>query len=229
MKGTKELEPAYRDQEAPQEGQLVELWTDGSAMNNGRSDVRCAAGVWSEEKTYRASMKVPGKPQSNNRGEIAAVVKALQMVPTNRPVLIRTDSTYVLNLLDTGHKVAEDKGWLHTLNADLFQGALYLIRVRTAPTYIQKVKAHLGILGNEIADTLAKCRNDGSTTEPDGHDHIPRLIRRDKTPNKNTEFNKLEIYSGAGTPDPITAHYQQIDRGKALEIPTRGPDQEAGL
>ncbi|KIO25929.1 hypothetical protein M407DRAFT_236299 [Tulasnella calospora MUT 4182] len=50
----------------------------------------------------------------------------------------------------------EDEGWLGTQNADLIRAALFLIRTRTAETYIQKVKAHSGIRGNEEADTMAK-------------------------------------------------------------------------
>ncbi|KIO19588.1 hypothetical protein M407DRAFT_82620 [Tulasnella calospora MUT 4182] len=51
---------------------------------------------------------------------------------------------------------AEDMGWLGVPNSDLLQSALYLIRTRTAETYVQKVKAHSGVEGNKKADELAK-------------------------------------------------------------------------
>lgn len=150
------LGPAFRDQDSEKDTEVLYLWTDGSAINSGRADAVCASGVWSEDPTYRASFRPPGSPQSNNRGEIAAVVKALQMAPRNREVLIKTDSTYVLKTLDKGHKKMEDDGWLDTQNSDLIRAALYLVQIRTAEPYIQKVKAHSGIRGNEEADTLAK-------------------------------------------------------------------------
>ncbi|KIO33484.1 hypothetical protein M407DRAFT_65524 [Tulasnella calospora MUT 4182] len=150
------LGPAFRNQDKEKETEVLDLWTDGSAINPGRADAVCASGVWSEDPTYRASFRPAGSPQSNNRGEIAAVVKALQLAPQNRVVHIRTDSTYVLRVLDKGHKRMEDEGWLNIQNSDLIRAALFLVRIRTAETYIQKVKAHSGILGNEEADRLAK-------------------------------------------------------------------------
>ncbi|KAG9035866.1 hypothetical protein FS837_001804, partial [Tulasnella sp. UAMH 9824] len=150
------LGPTFRNQEQDKDTRVLDLWTDGSAINPGRADAVCASGVWAEDPTYRASFRPPGSPQSNNRGEIAAVVKALQLAPQNRVVHIRTDSTYVLKTLDKGHKMMEDVGWLEIQNADLIGAALLLVRIRTAETYIQKVKAHSGLRGNEEADTLAQ-------------------------------------------------------------------------
>lgn len=154
--GTSKLEPAYREQNNTRRDGLLIIWTDGSAENNGLADAKCGLGVWSENADLRASLRVAGRPQTNNRGEIAAFVKALQMAPKNQTVCIKTDSTYVLNMMDGGHIKAEDMGWLGTPNSDLLQSALYLIRTRTAETYIQKVKAHSGVEGNEKADELAK-------------------------------------------------------------------------
>lgn len=116
----------------------------------------CGAGLWSEDPGYCLSLAIDGSPPSNNRGEIAAAAAALALVPRNQPLTLYTDSTYVLNGLVEGYKKWEDLGWLHVTNQDFLKWALYLLRVRQAPTWIEKVKAHDGVDGNERADQMAK-------------------------------------------------------------------------
>lgn len=52
---------------------------------------------------YRALVRVLGHPQTNNRGEIAAVVWPLREPPRNRRVLIKMDLTYMINFLTSGY------------------------------------------------------------------------------------------------------------------------------
>ena len=148
--------PAYRRTNMNIVPGTLDLFTDGSADKNGKADSRCGAGVWSSEPQYCKSVRVPGIPQTNNRGEIAAVVVALESAPPNQKVVIHSDSTYVINALIDGHKKWEDLGWLNVANEDLMKRALYLVRSRVAETWVQKVEAHAGILGNEEADQAAK-------------------------------------------------------------------------
>ncbi|KIO22577.1 hypothetical protein M407DRAFT_79071 [Tulasnella calospora MUT 4182] len=54
------------------------------------------------------------------------------------------------------HRSWEGLGWLNVHNADCWQQAIFLVCSRTAETTFEKVKAHLGVDGNERADTLAK-------------------------------------------------------------------------
>ncbi|KAH9857856.1 hypothetical protein C2E23DRAFT_707174, partial [Lenzites betulinus] len=49
----------------------------------------------------------------------------------------------------------EQRGWLDVANQDIIQELIALLRERCAPTWIQWVKGHSGVEGNEKADALA--------------------------------------------------------------------------
>ncbi|KAG9044163.1 hypothetical protein FS837_008696, partial [Tulasnella sp. UAMH 9824] len=114
------------------------------------------AGIWSNRRDLTKALKVEGEPQTNNRGELAAVMWALTYAPKEKPLIIRADSTYVINGLMDTRTSWEDKGWLEVENQDLWKIALQELRNRRATTEIAKVKAHSQIFGNDEADRLAK-------------------------------------------------------------------------
>ena len=50
----------------------------------------------------------------------------------------------------------EDNGWIGIKNMDLFKRVAYLLKKRMAPTYLEWVKGHNGVCGNEECDRLVK-------------------------------------------------------------------------
>ena len=72
------------------------------------------------------------------------------------PLLIKTDSKYVINGLTKHLGEWEDKGWIGVQNARIFRTAAYLLKRRTATTHFEWVKGHNGDQGNEESDKLAK-------------------------------------------------------------------------
>jgi ribonuclease HI len=102
------------------------------------------------------AIRVPRDLQSNQIGEIVAVIVAVEATPTFQPLEILTDSKYVINGLTTHLGTWEDRGWIGIKNAPLFKKAAHLLRKRTAPTSFRWVKGHDGIEGNEESDCLAK-------------------------------------------------------------------------
>jgi ribonuclease HI len=62
------------------------IYTDGSCLNNGKISAKAGTGIWiSENNPLNKALKIPGPHQTNQVGEIAAVVAALQMAPTYAP------------------------------------------------------------------------------------------------------------------------------------------------
>jgi ribonuclease HI len=108
------------------------------------------------EDLANQSIRVPGPVQSNQLGEIIAVVASLQAIENYVPITFKTDSMYVIQGLTQDLRNWEDMGWIGVANKDAFWAAAALLRIRTAPTAFQWVKGHSGDEGNEKADCLAE-------------------------------------------------------------------------
>jgi len=135
----------------------IAVYTDGACMDNGRKNARCGSGVWfAQDDPRNRALRIPGEAQSNQVGEIAAVIAAMEMVPPFQPVKIYTDSKYVIDGLTTHLESWENDGWINIKNARLFRKAAHLMRHRSAKTTMQWVKGHDGNPGNEASDALAK-------------------------------------------------------------------------
>ena len=147
----------------------ITVYTDGSCINNRKQNARCSGGIWLEEDSqHNKRIRVPGPNQSNQVGEIVAVVVALEKLPNYTPLTIKTDSKYVIKGLTTHLKEWEDRGWIGIKNQEWYKRAAYLLRKRTAPMKFKWVKGHNGELGNEQSDQLAK---EGASK--DNKDEIP--------------------------------------------------------
>ena len=152
--------PAYRLQH-PRNGRSsndepITIYTDGSCINNGTANAKCGSGIWiSDNHPLNKGVSVPGPAQSNQVGEIVAVLIAIQSISPLKPINIITDSKYVINGLTVHLKNWEDNGWIGIKNSEFFRATAYHLRKRSAPTTFQWVKGHSGIEGNEKADHLA--------------------------------------------------------------------------
>ncbi|KAF8131682.1 ribonuclease H-like protein, partial [Boletus edulis] len=129
-------------------------------------NAQSGSGIWiSEDHPLNRAIRVPGTHQSNQTGEIAAVVATLQAVDPTTPLKIISDSRYTIDGLTKHLKTWEDNGWTGIDNKPWFQAAAYQLRRRAAPTTFQWTKAHKGTRGNEQADQLAK--QGANKEEPD--------------------------------------------------------------
>ena len=140
--------------DAPQ-NQLT-VFTNGSCVNNGLLDAKCGAGVWvGDQHPLNRSIRVPGPLQSNQVGELAAVLVVLQVAPQTADLIIVTDSRYVITATNSSLCSWKDSGWTNVKNADWLRVTAYHLRRRCAPTRLKWVKGHDGNPGNEAADKLA--------------------------------------------------------------------------
>ena len=135
----------------------ITIYTDGACINNGKANARCGSGVWFGPNDPRnLAIRIPGDDQSNQVGELAAVIAAVEATPTYQPLKIISDSKYVIEGLTTNLESWENDGWIGIKNANLFKRAAYLLKRRAARTTFKWTKGHNGTQGNEESDRLAK-------------------------------------------------------------------------
>ncbi|KAI0044499.1 ribonuclease H-like protein [Auriscalpium vulgare] len=134
----------------------ITAYTDGSCLHNGKANACCGSGVWvADNSPLNRAFRVPGPHQSNQVGELVAVILILQGAPHFAPLHIISDSRYVIDGLTQHLPSWEDAGWIGVAHADFFATAAFLLRRRSAATSFQWVKGHSGDPGNEKADALA--------------------------------------------------------------------------
>ncbi|GAA5948488.1 hypothetical protein JCM21900_002726 [Sporobolomyces salmonicolor] len=155
-------------------GKGREVWCDGSSRGNGKKSATAGIGVfWSHEVgASNLSERLPGKLQTNNRAEMYAVARILETDPhPELPLTICTDSEYTIGVFSKWLSSWLRRGWKTSqnkpvMNKDLILYVLSLLSLRTpsdagpsapamANVTFRKVKAHVGIEGNEMADRLA--------------------------------------------------------------------------
>jgi ribonuclease HI len=202
----------------------ITVYTDGACYNNGKQNAKCRGGVWFGPNDHRnRALRVPGNDQSNQIGELAAMITAIKVAPHFAPLEIVTGSTYVINGLMAHLRTWEDLGWINIKNAHFFKKATHLLKQRTATTHFKWVKGHNGNHGNDESDALAKRGADKeipdeldltipmefdiqgakmstltqSTTYQGIMNQKPRHDRACTTENLNQTREAIEIYCGA--------------------------------
>jgi len=147
------------------------VYTDGSCTNNGETNARAGSGIWYGENDERnTSLRVPGPEQSNQTGELYAILHALRTIPPDQALIIKTDSMYAIQGLTKNLEKWEDQGWMYSKHATLFKSITAWVRHRSNTTKLIWVKGHSGIRGNEEADKLA---NNGTQKEPPQNETEP--------------------------------------------------------
>jgi ribonuclease HI len=133
----------------------IEVYTDGACPNNGKPGAMGGVGVWFGEGDKRnVSEALPGERQTNQRAEIYACIRALEVLEGTQGVVeVFTDSMYVVNAMTQWIAGWMLKKWKGVENVDLFERLHKLACKRTIVW--THVKGHAGIKGNEMADRLA--------------------------------------------------------------------------
>ena len=142
----------------------MEVWTDGSSLGNGKHGAQAGLGVFFGVNDPRnVSERVPGPRQTNQRGELLAIQRALEIVPVDHDVTISTDSKYSIDCCTKWFRSWIKNGWKTSTskdvnNKDIIQTILDLIQKRESQkskTHLLWVKGHAADVGNNAADKLA--------------------------------------------------------------------------
>lgn len=134
----------------------LDIYTDGACSGNP------GKGGWGAVLVYKGAEKeISGaeKQTTNNRMELTAVIKALQLLKEPCEVNLTTDSKYVCDAVNNGWVYGwKKKGWIKSdkkpaLNVDLWEELLEQLKIHDVT--FNWVKGHNGHPYNERCDKLA--------------------------------------------------------------------------
>ncbi|KAJ1734091.1 hypothetical protein LPJ61_001248 [Coemansia biformis] len=139
----------------------IVVYTDGASAKNGQRGAHAGVGVYFGSGDRRnVSERLCGPRQTNQRAELTAIVRAVQIADPAKGLHICTDSMYSIKCLTAWFPRWESHGWKSSAgapveNQDLVKEALGLIRSRAGAVRFTHVRGHAGVPGNEAADCLA--------------------------------------------------------------------------
>lgn len=142
------------------------IYTDGCCLGNGKEDARggWAFVIYNEKKETLAYGRGHQDHTTNNRMELTAASMALSTLKKldmeEKEVILYSDSAYMINCRkQKWYKSWENNGWITSKKTPVENKDLWvdLIPYFEKENYtFEKVKGHVGVMGNEICDSLAK-------------------------------------------------------------------------
>ena len=144
------------------------VFTDGACPNNGKGGARAGIGVWwNYGHKHNVSERVKGEKQTNNVGEIQAIVRAIRLaceMKNVRKLQINTDSEFTINSVTKWMSGWKKKGWRKADGKEVANKEDFMILdevlqkakdIEKVEIKWQHVRGHAGVEGNEEADKLA--------------------------------------------------------------------------
>ncbi len=146
------MTPQSRPLGDPEDG----VFTDGSATPNpgagGWAAIYVVAGVVS------AQVSGAEPDTTNNRMELTALLRGIDLVPEGLPTVLHSDSQLAVRTVNEWAPAWEARGWRRRTgpveNLDLVQALVSALRARPE-LEVRWIKAHAGHRWNEYADELA--------------------------------------------------------------------------
>ncbi|KAI8320327.1 ribonuclease H-like protein [Martensiomyces pterosporus] len=163
-----ELSPAN----GPECSNTLSIYTDGVCKGNGRPEAVAGVGVYfSHGDSRNVSELLPGPRQTNQRADLTAVLKAIQIVSSQpqrsnslvrRPIRIFTKSKYVIYCLTSGWRRWMKNGWMTAMgngvkNRDLIEEILEEIRIHALNVRLDHINKSAGNMSLARANQLANC------------------------------------------------------------------------
>ncbi|XP_054738621.1 ribonuclease H1 isoform X1 [Anastrepha obliqua] len=141
----------------------VIVYTDGSCINNGRPDACAGLGVYfGENHSLNESRPVTGRV-TNNVGEIQAAIHAIKTAKAFgiEKLCVSTDSQFLINSITIWIKVWKQNDWCLKNGKPLkntidFKELYELLAGESIQVKWNYVKGHHCIIGNQMADKLAR-------------------------------------------------------------------------
>ncbi|MCL1595339.1 MAG: ribonuclease HI [Actinomycetia bacterium] len=141
---------------ATEEDPTTGIFTDGSSVPNPGPGGWGA--VYVEDNTVVAEACGYGGETTNNRMELTALIRAVDLVPTGHATTVYSDSKLAVQTINEWAAGWERRGWKRKSgaveNLDLVKDAYRLYTSRPELSLVW-IKAHVGFTWNEYADELA--------------------------------------------------------------------------
>ncbi|WPH04322.1 hypothetical protein R9X50_00721100 [Acrodontium crateriforme] len=118
------------------ESGAVKIYTDGSSLGNGQEGAVAGVGVYFGPNDPRnISEGLSGTKQTNQRAELMAIIRALQVAPQDKPLVIMSDSKYSISCLTEWFQKWRANGWVNSSkkaveNQDLVESAVNILENR---------------------------------------------------------------------------------------------------
>ena len=104
----------------------LKVYTDGACSNNGKSDSSAGyAGYFGYEHPLNFQEKLIGE-QTNNRAEMMAIIRTLQLVNDTDALIIYTDSMYCINGITSWIFGWERNEWKTSKGSDVLNKDLWI-------------------------------------------------------------------------------------------------------
>lgn len=169
---------------------IQSIYTDGACTGNPGPGGWGTVIYFSDGLIHEMGESCP--QTTNNRMEMQAAIAALQYLQASgqtEPIILYTDSEYLINCVTKWVKNWKAKGWKKSdgkpvLNQDLL---VILDRLNSRQIKWQHVKGHAGNVGNERCDTIARAFANGTN---------PSLKQ---IPTHNSQFpHKMHLAAASG-------------------------------
>ena len=137
---------------------IMEVYTDGSCINNGKKGSKGGIGIYFGENDERnVSKTVNLEKVTNNIAELKAVNEALDILYNyEEDIIVYTDSKYVILCCTSYGDKQSINNWQNEIpNKDLVR-EVYEKMKKKSNISLEYVRGHNNNYGNEMADKLAK-------------------------------------------------------------------------
>lgn len=96
----------------PAKDSTVKIYTDGSSLGNGKVGAVGGVGVYFGPGDGRnLSESLSGSRQTNQRAELTAIQRALELAPRDRKIVIYSDSNYAINCVTVWFQKWRTNSW----------------------------------------------------------------------------------------------------------------------
>lgn len=153
---------------------MLEVYTDGSCLNNGKKNSIGGVGIYCPEINLEFSKnskdiykeffdKSENYIHTNQKSELLAILKAINIlkVTESKSIMIKTDSMYSINCIQSWCKNWKKNNWKtkngkDVKNKDIIMKISQDIEEIDKHIFFEHVKAHSVNLGNNKADELSR-------------------------------------------------------------------------